>query len=184
MNNPVTKQLNIGGTVRRLRRDQHRTQQEIAGVCGFTKSLLSKIENNKVVPPVATLVKIAAALGVQVSVLIESNSDVDCVFTSRDEVEKNIALTGHGEWIYPFATERRSKKIQPCFLMVRKGELKLRRLAHEGEEFIYVVEGEMKLQVDDAEYRLGAGSSLYFNAASPHRAIPVSDVVRYIDIFV
>ena len=81
-------QLNIGGRIRRLRREQHRTQQEIANLCGFTKSLLSKIEVNKVVPPVATLVKIAAALGVQVSVLIETNNGADTVYTTKAEVEK------------------------------------------------------------------------------------------------
>jgi len=59
--------LNIGTHIRRLRLQQRRTQQEIASVCGFTKSLLSKIESNTVTPPVATLVKIARSLGTSVS---------------------------------------------------------------------------------------------------------------------
>ena len=43
---------NIGGHIRKLRKLQQKTLQEIADICGFTKSLLSKIESGKVVPPV------------------------------------------------------------------------------------------------------------------------------------
>ena len=83
--------MNIGNRIRRLRREQQRTQQAIADACGFSKSLLSKFESNKVMPPVATLVKIAEAMGTKVSALIESDQDVHTVYTTPAEVEQNIA---------------------------------------------------------------------------------------------
>ena len=57
----------IGRHIRKLRKLQHRTLQDVADNCGFTKSLLSKIEGGKVVPPVATLIKIASALHTNIS---------------------------------------------------------------------------------------------------------------------
>lgn len=56
--------MEIGKRIKYLRKSQQRTIQEIAEVCGFSKSLLSKIENGRTTSPVATLVKIANALGV------------------------------------------------------------------------------------------------------------------------
>jgi transcriptional regulator with XRE-family HTH domain len=180
----MQSKLDIGGTIRRLRRQQHRTQQEIATRCGFTKSLLSKIEANKTIPPVATLVKIASALGVSMSVLIETDICAETVFTTEADVEKNLVKTDRGYWIYPFATQHKKKRMQPFLFVARKGEVRKHHVSHEGEEFIYVVEGDMKFQVGQAEYRLSAGCSLYFNAAHEHQVIPVTKTVKYIDVFV
>jgi transcriptional regulator with XRE-family HTH domain len=177
-------ELNIGTHIRRFRLEQHRTQQEIAKRCGFTKSLLSKIESNKIVPPVATLVKIANALGAKVSTLIENEVDVSTVHTTRAEVEENIVKIERGYWIYPFATRHKEKKMQPFLFVARKGEVKKHHLSHDGEEFIYVLEGEMKVQVAGSEFILPVGSSLYFNGLDEHQVIPVSRTVKYINVFV
>lgn len=177
-------ELNIGNHVRRLRLEQHRTQQEIADLCSFTKSLLSKIESGKVIPPVATLVKIATALGTTVSALIEAGKSVETIYATNKEVEENIVKTERGYWIYPFATHHKKKKMQPFLFVARRGEVKEHHLTHAGEEFIYVIEGEMKVQVGRLQYHLQTGGSLYFNAAYEHQIIPVSKEVKYLDIFV
>jgi quercetin dioxygenase-like cupin family protein len=62
--------------------------------------------------------------------------------------------------------------------------VKQHELSHEGEEFIYVIEGEMKMTLGDTEYLLKAGDSMYFNCLQKHGIMPVSDEVKYLDIFV
>ena len=62
--------------------------------------------------------------------------------------------------------------------------MKQHELSHEGEEFIYVIEGEMKMTLGDAEYLLKAGDSMYFNCLQKHGIMPVSEEVKYLDIFV
>jgi transcriptional regulator with XRE-family HTH domain len=176
--------LNIGSHIRRLRLEQRRTQQEIANACGFTKSLLSKIESNKVVPPVATLVKIATALGTKVSALIEADSRVRVVAATAREVADNIIETERGYWIYPFASRYQGKRMQPFLFVARKGEVKEHHLAHEGEEFLYVLEGEMTVQIGTTEHRLRAGGSIYFSSTQMHQVIPKSETVKYLNIFV
>ena len=177
-------ELNIGTHIRRLRLQQRRTQQEIATACGFTKSLLSKIESNTVTPPMATLIKIARALGTTVSALMEADGHAGTVHTTAPEALAGIVKTERGYWIYPFATHRKNKRIQPFLMVARKGEVKEHHLVHEGEEFIYVVEGQMKVQVGRAEYRVGAGDSLYFSSTEEHQVIPVSNKVTYLNFFI
>ena len=175
--------LNIGSQIRRLRLEQHRTQQEIADACGFTKSLLSKIESNKVMPPVATLVKIAGALGTKVAALIEAGTNGASVHTPAAEVKENIVRTEQGYWIHPFATRHKGKRMQPFLFVARKGEVKEHHLVHEGEEFIYVLQGKMRVQVGKEEYLLKNGDALYFNSCEVHQVIPVTDEARYLNIF-
>ena len=84
----VTQGMDLGKRIRKLRVQQRRTLQDVAEECGFTKSLLSKIETGKVVPPVATLVKIAQTMGIKVSTLIENNDDGETVYTTKRETEE------------------------------------------------------------------------------------------------
>lgn len=178
------KNLAIGTHLRKIRLRQNRTIQEIADACNLSKSMISKIETNKVIPSVSTLVKLAKSLGAHVSALLEENGDVASVLTHADEVGRNLTRTDRGYHIYPFAPMYKNKKMQPFFFVARKGEVKEHHLTHEGEEFIYVLEGSMKFQVGDVEYSMKEGDSLYFDSLEKHQVVPVSDTVKYLDVFV
>lgn len=176
--------LGVGERIRILRTSQNRTLQEVADSCGLSKSMISKIENDKTVPSVATLVKIAQTLGTNISHLLEHNGWDKAIKTTRKEAEEKLVRTEKGYMIFPFASEFHEKKMQPFLFVARKGEVIPHLLSHEGEEFVFVVEGSMKMQVADTEYILKTGDSLYFNAMQKHGIIPISEQVTYIDIFV
>ena len=174
----------IGVRIRRIRKAQKRTLQDVADTCGFTKSLLSKIETGKVAPPVATLVKIAGALHVGVATLIEAQETIAAVHDHADAVNCHVVATKVGYSVFPFATDYHDKKMQPFLFVARKGEVEDHSVDHDGEEFIYVVDGAMRVRVGNRLFDLDAGDGLYFNASEPHGITPVSDTVRYINIFV
>ena len=176
--------LAIGTHLRKIRIGQNRTIQEIADKCKLSKSMISKIETNKVVPSVATLSKLAKSLGTSVSALLEKNGDLACVKTPAGQPQENLAQTDKGYHIYPFAPEYKNKKMQPFLFVARKGQVKEHHLAHDGEEFLYVLEGTMKFQVGDVEYTLKEGDSLYFDALQKHQVIPVSEEAKYLVVHV
>ncbi len=180
----VIQSIKLGKRIRKLRVQQHRTLQDVADKCGFTKSLLSKIETGKVLPPVATLVKIAQTMRIRVSTLIENNDDAETVYTTKRETEENFTRTRVGYSIFPFATNHINKKMQPFLFVARRGEVKELHVSHVGEEFLYVIEGEMKFKVGNIEYTLKGGDGLYFNALDEHGVMPISEEVRYLDVFV
>ena len=176
--------LEVGDKIKILRINQKRTLQEVADNCGLSKSMISKIENNKTVPSVAALVKIAQTLGTNISNLFEQDGWAKAIVTTREEAEKKFVSTEKGYSIFPYASEFHQKKMQPFLFEAIKGKVVPHMLSHEGEEFIFIVEGTLKMQVGDTEYLLKTGDSLYFNALQKHGVIPVSDKVLYIDIFV
>lgn len=176
--------LQIGDRIKVLRNTQKRTLQEIADACELSRSMISKIENNKTVPSVAALVKIARALGTSISSLLEQDAWLSTVLTTREKAAENITSTDKGYSIYPFASEYHDKKMQPFLFVAKKEEVKPHLLSHEGEEFIFIIQGEMKMQIGQVEYHLRSGDSLYFNAMQKHGIMPVTDRVSYLDIFV
>lgn len=174
----------LGHHIRRLRLQQRKTLQDVATSCGFTKSLLSKIEHGKSVPPVATLVKIAQALDVPVSVLLDENAHVGTIFTDNEILrDEHLSVTDAGYWFKPIASDRPGKIMQPFLFVARRGQIRSHTLSHAGEEFVFVLSGSMKYRVGKVEYHLSAGDSLYFDAHEEHEVTPTSDEVRYVGVF-
>ena len=178
------KQNLVGLQIRQLRISQKKTVQDLADQSKLSKSMISKIENNKALPSIAALVKIATALGVKVSALIEADATISSEMTTALRAMDNLSKTNKGYRIYPFAPNVPRKKMQPFLFTANKGEVKKHTLTHDGEEFLYVLQGSLKVKVGEMEHLLEVGDSLYFNSLEPHGIIPESDFVMYLDIFV
>ena len=177
--------MELGSRIRRLRQRQHRTLQEVADECGFTRSLLSKIETGTTVPPVSTLVRIAEALGCNVSALMgESEQKTTHYASARDVANAPMVSTKKGYSFFPFAAGHTEKLMQPLLFVVERGKVKEEELSHNGEEFVYVLEGRMKYRVGAVEYTLSAGDSLYFDSVEPHDVQPVTEKVVFLAVFV
>lgn len=176
--------LEIGDRIRTMRLNQKRTLQEIADASELSRSMISKIENNKTVPSVAALIKVAQALGTNISNLLEHDAFLNAIITTKKKAEENLTSTDKGYSIYPYGSEYHEKKMQPFLFVARKSEVIQHELSHIGEEFIYIISGQMKMQVGEVEYLLRTGDSLYFNSTLKHGIIPVSNEVVYLDIFV
>ncbi len=176
--------IHIGDRIKSLRINQKRTLQEIADSSDLSKSMISKIENNKAVPSIAALVKIAKTLGTNISSLLEQDGWARTVFTTQYEAQRNLTRTEKGYSVFPYAASFHGKKMQPFLFSAKKDEVVPHRLSHEGEEYVFIVSGEMKMTVGEIEYVLKQGDSLYFSSLQKHGVMPVSDEVVYLDIFV
>lgn len=170
--------------IRILRKQQQRTLKEIAERCGFTISLLSKIESGKTSPPVATLTKIAAALGVSLGDLINDGHEENTVITTARKLSKSsLTKTDKGYGFHLLAVDRSTKSMQPILFVAERGKVVPSPMTHRGEEFVYVLEGRMSYRVGDTTYTLGPGDSLYFNAEEEHDLEPLTASTKYLAVF-
>jgi len=174
----------VGRSIKKFRIAQKRTIQDLADQCEMSKSMISKIENNKALPSIASVVKIATALGIKVSDLMEAEALLSAEMTLSEEVNANLTRTSKGYSIFPFAPKVHDKKMQPFIFTAVKGQVKKHSLTHDGEEFLFVLEGSLKITVGRIDYLLHEGDSLYFSSLEPHGIIPISNFVKYLDIFV
>lgn len=173
----------IGTTIKRLRLAQRRTQQDIATVCSLSKSYLSKIEKGTVLPSLSVLGQIADALGTKVSILVAEEESIDIVHDTKATVYKNMSKTSMGYNIFPFAASITDKNIQPFYFETTKKDHKLNWNSHDDNEFLYIIEGEMYLEIGQKRYHLAQGDGIYFDARVEHLTTPISEVVRVLDIF-
>ncbi|MCV4231379.1 XRE family transcriptional regulator [Virgibacillus sp. LDC1] len=175
--------MELGSKIRRLRKEQNRSLDDIAKACGFTKSLLSKIENGKTVPPIGTLIKIAETLGTKISILLDDSDLNGTVYTPKARSEGKVVQTDKGYSFSAIAAERPEKLMQPFYFVAKKGKTGKRTYSHVGQEFIYVLEGTMIYYVGKEEYTLNAGDSLYFDSVENHSYTLVTDEVKYLSVF-
>jgi transcriptional regulator with XRE-family HTH domain len=179
----VDQREQIGVHIRKLRKLQTLTLQNVADRCGFTKSLLSKIEGGKVVPPMSTLVKIAGALGTNIAALMTEGDRLDSVFIPANQGSKPVP-TENGYAVLPLAVEFKQKRMQPFIFTIRAEDLKDKVNSHLGEEFILVLEGSMEFRVGEETYIMGPRDSIFFNSIREHFVSRVlSNQVVYLNIF-
>lgn len=172
----------LGERIRKLRRIQRRTLQEIADEAGITKSLLSKIENGKSTPPVATLTRIAKSLGADASSLLAEDEVGGVVFVPA-AATRNTTKTAKGYEFFSFANERPRKLMQIYVFEARKGRIKQQPLFHSGEEFVYVLKGRARYSVGNVQYTLNVGDGLYFDSEQDHDFEPLTAEVKFLAVF-
>ncbi len=172
--------------IRQLRKDRGLTLDEVASQTGLTRSWLSKVENYKVTPSLPGLAGIAEALGISLSELVDGLDERPRMVVVKKEQRQRVELEHIDADVRyeSLAHKRSSHRLHPYLVTIPKGVGKTRASPHEGEEFLYVIEGELVFEYDGVETALAAGDSLYFEASVAHRVKNAHDEpAKFISVF-
>jgi len=175
----------IGRNIRSIRLKESLTQQQLADACSLSKGMISKLENGAAVPALATLQKIATAMHVKVSDLIESTNQTPSVMTVNPFADMSRFIkTQMGYWMLNPAVGLAEVVTQPILIIAREGEVTPHLVCHPGEEYIFIFSGEMNFIVDGTKHLLRCGDSLFFDGTKPHGIASVNGLVQYVDVLV
>jgi transcriptional regulator with XRE-family HTH domain len=163
----------LGNRVRETRTARGITLEQLAAFTGFTTSYLSKIENRRKVPPIATLARIARALEVDIAYFFEGDRATkdESVSVVRAN-ERQPVIRGGTSFGYDYeglAHTKRNKHMEPFIFTFPSSISKDVSFEHEGEEFVFVLSGRVKFDVGRQSWVLRAGDSLYIDSSIPHR---------------
>ena len=172
----TAKELQIGSKVRELRENKLYTLQDLSTKTGFPKILLSDIEKGDFIPPVATLLKLAKSLNVGMAYFFEEmDIDEKISITRRGERVRIKRRPHHHEegevdYIYEsLETKRSDKHMEPLFVEFQPVDTSdMVFVNHEGEEFLYVLDGTVEFRTDDRTEILEPGDALYFDSDINH----------------
>ena len=160
----------IGSKIKRLRLDRGLNLQQVANATGFTKGYLSKVENSKKAPPVSTLLILAKAFGVNISVIF-SEDESKTTFTLVKKLERTTMGrdgTAFGYSYEPLAYKFPQRHMDPYILTAPVKPKHRRFFHHKGEEILLVLEGVMRFIHGDNEFLVEEGDCIYFDASIPH----------------
>ena len=163
--------VSLGLAIRTARKASRLTLSELARRTGLSQSFLSQAENGHTVPSVLNLHAIARALGTTAHELLSH---------TEDEVTLSRVDAGVMFEASPGATMRRCARRGGAMaaneITAGPGVAAESATEHPGEEFVYVLEGSLDVEVGAATYRLGAGDVVYYSATVRHRWFNSADV--------
>ncbi len=162
--------VQLAQRIHRHRTERGLTLEQVATQTGLTQSFLSKVENFRVTPSLASLSKIAGSIGVTVSGLTEGlDARPEMVIVRSDERLTIERDRPDSQIVYQALAHKRPAKImEPLLLEVPPGVARCKRLAHEGEEFIMVLQGAVDYEYGDERFRLDTGDSMYAEGGVEH----------------
>lgn len=151
--------MEIGERVKNLRQKMGLTQDELAQRSELTKGFISQLERDLASPSVDTLSDVLEALGTNLGEFFYKNKDEKIIFTKEDHFEGYYEKMGlKMEWIVPNAQKNSMEPI--LFTFEKNGETK-EYTPFEGEEFGYVIKGEIILVVGEKEFSIKEGETFY-----------------------
>ena len=171
--------LDLGSRVRDLRKSRGWTLEQAAKQAGLARSTLSKIENGQMSPTYEALKKLAVGLAISVPQLFTA--------PQREKINGRLAVTRSGEGAahatVTYEHELLADTLTKKQMLPYRARVRARSMEefdgwvrHDGEEFLYVLTGIVKLFTEFYEpIELRRGDSAYYDATMGHNVISVSE---------
>ena len=167
----------VGSKIKGLRETKNLSVEEIAESTGLSVEQITSIENDQNLPSLGPLIKIARALGVRLGTFMDDNDSLGPVVTRAEDREKDSSISfsngavdarKHMEY-HPLAQQKAGRHMEPFVIDITPADsLDYQLSAHEGEEFIYVMDGEVEVEYGKTKYVLKKGDSIYYDSIVKH----------------
>jgi transcriptional regulator with XRE-family HTH domain len=167
----------LGGKLANARAERGWSLQQLADRSGLSPAAIHKIEKSGMTPTIASLMKIAAALGKSVSYFIDESEPLRPVTHIRAAERQRLYTSKKG-----LTLENISGRYGPFFVAGAEAHVESRAdsgpepMVHPGEELVVIVEGSMRFKVAGEPYELEEGDSLHFRTTLPHSWSNPSDL--------
>ena len=158
--------MEIGDKIKRMRIEKGLTQEELANRCELSKGFISQLENDLTSPSIATLIDILEILGTNLKEFFSDDRDEKITYTYEDMFEtENEELKYSLMWLVPNAQKN---MMEPIMITLKPGGQYLEEDPHEGEEFGFVLSGNITLHPGDTKHKVKKGESFYFKPKANH----------------
>ena len=166
----------VGEKIKSLRETKEISIAELAERTGLAEEQINRIENNVDIPSLAPLIKIARALGVRLGTFLDDQDEMGAVVYHKDEETKetisfsNNAMDTRTHMRYlSLAKSKSDRHMEPFIVDIEAtNDTEYSLSSHEGEEFIYVMEGVVEVSHGKKIHVIKAGDSIYYDSIVPH----------------
>ena len=165
----------VGEKIKSLRESRSISMEDLAQRSGLALEQIERIEGNIDLPSLAPLIKIARVLGVRLGTFLDDQDETGPAICRKAEAGDSISFSNnaiqsrkHMEY-HSLAKAKTDRHMEPFIIDVHAtDDIDFVLSSHEGEEFIFVMEGVMEVCYGKNTYLLEAGDSIYYDSIVPH----------------
>ena len=158
-------QPKLGALVRKRRKQLGLTLQGLSDATGVSTGYVSQIERDLALPSLGTLAQIAAGLDVELEFFIKSHKPKDAI--TRAGSRARFSIAGSSISYEALSNDYPGSEMSSYIMHVPVGyESEL--VSHQGEEIIYILEGEIEQTLDGQVFTMRTGDSLHYSGELPH----------------
>lgn len=166
----------LGEKIRQIRENHEMSVEELAAQSQCSSEIIENIESGELIPSLTPLIKIARSLGVRLGTFLDDAPQTGPVVVKLGQSKQVIHFSGKEDHpdvsaldFYPLGSGKADRHMEPFIIDVHppgNGDYKLS--SHEGEEFIYVLDGEIEVLYGEDKYLISRGDSIYYDSIVPH----------------
>lgn len=175
--------------VKDVRERQNMSLEELSEKSGVKIEVLQAMENGEIIPSLTPLTKMSRALGVRLGTFLDDTPQIGPVvvrdgkpdnvyyFSGREDVTNNKGLEYHA-----LGAGKIDRNIEPFIIEVDIEDENAELSSHEGEEFIYVLDGEIEVIYGKDKYLVGKGDSIFYDSVVPHHLHSKGDTAKILAV--
>ena len=166
--------LKIGEKVKSLRIEKGLSIEDVSQQSGISASTLSGIEDHTISPPLGNIVSLATVFHVSVGEFFGDSADSPfCIVRSDDrKTVSRFSSTGGKSAGYSYESlghQKQNRQMEPFLVTLTPAEtFPVEPNQHDGEEIIFVLEGQVDVRLADHTDILNPGDSIYYDSTLPH----------------
>ncbi len=164
----------VGEKIRQIREFQNVSIEELGTRSGLSVDLIRQIEEAQAYPSLSPLIRIARGLGVRLGTFLDDDVQRNCVLVRKDEHPKTVRFPSKETRVGDLNFEslgfnKKDRYMEPFLITIDPEESNDPLISsHEGEEFLYVLEGEVIVIYGKETHLLKPGDSIYYDSVVPH----------------
>ncbi|MDD7416207.1 MAG: cupin domain-containing protein [Treponemataceae bacterium] len=171
----MSEKNKIGAKVKLVRENRKLSIEDVSERTNLSVEQIESIESGKLVPNLTPLIKLARVLGVRLGTFMDDDENLGPVVTKAADKKEVTRFSDRGNAVssdldfYTLAQNKAGRHMDPFIIDIfPSSEEEVKLSTHEGEEFIYVLEGEVEIKYGKDTYHLSKGDSIYYESIVAH----------------
>jgi len=171
----MSEKNKLGSKIIQLREARNLSPSDLAERTELPVGLIAQLESGELIPSLSPLIKIARALGVRLGTFLDDDQNIGPIVSRIGERVKVVRFSDKEKAqesdldFYSLASDKTGRHMEPFLIDIYPSSAKQVHLsAHEGEEFIFVLAGEVEISYGKETFLLNDGDSIYYDSIVSH----------------
>jgi transcriptional regulator with XRE-family HTH domain len=171
----MAEKNSLGDKVRSIRESRNMSTDQLAARADLAPELVGQIESGALIPSLSPLIRIARSLGVRLGTFLDDQEHVGPVVSRAGEHATVLRFSGRENQprsdldFFSVAANKAGRHMEPFLIDIHAGSAQgVKPSTHEGEEFIYVISGDVEVVYGRDTFQLKVGDCIYYDSIVPH----------------